>query len=113
MSRTWNDIFAIYRPWIVPHQADGSWPTLFVEDSLLLIQSFTESARLVSDLNVYGNRFSFGLNMVWAFYCAEIAGCLRKENALEIYHGLFMTLSWASFCPSIQDLNRMLEVGSY
>jgi len=110
ISKTWNDVFTIYRPWIVPHQADGSWPAFYVEDSLLLIQSFTESARLISDLCIYSNIFSFGLNMVWAFYCSEVACCLRQENALEIYHGLLMTLPWASFSPSLQDLNRMLEL---
>ena len=113
ISKTWNDVFTIYRPWIVPHQADGSWPAFYVEDSLLLIQSFTESARLISDLCIYSNIFSFGLNMVWAFYCSEVACCLRQENALEIYHGLLMTLPWASFSPSLQDLNRMLEVRCY
>ena len=75
-----------------------------------MVQSFTESARLVSDLSIYNNIFSFGLNMVWAFYCSEIASCLLQDNALEIYHGLLMTLPWASFGPSMQDLNRMLEV---
>ena len=112
ISKLWNDIFTIYRPWIVPHRADSSWPNLYVEDSLLLIQSFTESTRLAASASIADNVFSFGLNMIWAFYCLEIAPCLLQENTLEIYHGLFMTLAWASFCPYMQDLNYMLEVCS-
>ena len=75
-----------------------------------MVQSFVESARSLAGFNTGSNPFSIGMNMVWAFYCAEIAAGLKDENSLEIYHGLFATLSWISFCPSVQDLLRMLEV---
>eukprot|EP00795_Rhopilema_esculentum_P003345 gene3345-1694_t len=110
LSKTWNQIFAVYRPWIVPHKADKSWPVLFVEDSILLVQSFTESCRLIADFTAFNSDYNIGLNMVWAFYCAEIASALNQENSLQIYHSLFATLPWQSFYPSLQDLERMLEL---
>ncbi len=58
------------------------------------------------------NKFSFGMNMIWTFYCAEVATAIKEEASLEIYHSLLATLSWRYYCPSVQDLERMLEVSA-
>ena len=102
--------FAVYRPWIVPHRADSTWPAAHTEDAISLIQSFTESVRMMADCSVYNNTFSIGMNMIWGFYSAEVASCIKEEATLELYHGLLATLSWGYFCPSVQDLERMLQV---
>eukprot|EP00794_Sanderia_malayensis_P020418 gene20418-22431_t len=110
MTNTWNMIFAVYRPWIVPRKADHSWPSQHIEEATGFIQSFTESARIMSQCAMHENAFSFGLNMVWTFYCAEVAVGIKEENSLEVYHSLLATLPWKLFFPSVQDLERMLEL---
>ena len=110
LSEIWSQIVAVYRPWITSSVSDVSWPTSHLEEATAMIQSFVESVRSLADSISVEVPFISILNLVWGFYCSEIAARNNDEQHLSVYHAMLSTLPWMSFCPAIQDLERMLQV---
>ena len=111
LRELWENIVSVFKPWIIPKSSGKVWTLLRVESIILLVQTFTDTIRLVIDCSSEDNElYCFILNDLLSFYGAEIARFVVEDQSIEIFHTSLSTLPWQSDCPSVQEMTYTIQV---
>ncbi|XP_066931851.1 ectopic P granules protein 5 homolog [Clytia hemisphaerica] len=111
LRELWENIVSVFKPWIIPQSSGKVWTLLRVESIILLVQTFTDTIRLVVDCSSEDNEiYCFILNDLLSFYGAEIARFVIEEQSIEIFHTSLSMLPWQNYCPTVQEMTYTIQI---